>query len=520
MTADNPSQQHRLDELAPLIRQWFDYTEQVVAARRQNGLSAAQQFIALGKGSALRERVGALLDAMRDEEYLLLEQRQARSAATSSKTFLLLPLGVFLTLTMLSLGLFVLNAGVAERTQADDARKETEERLRRSRAQLNAFIEHAPFSIAMLDRDMNYLATSGRWLEEFGGGRADLTGRNYYEVLPEVPAEWRRIHQQGLAGATLKNDDDAWTRANGNKQWLRWAVLPWTDENGTVGGIIISTEDITERKRAEEELRESESRFRQLAESIKEVFWLTDPAKNEMLYVSPAYDEIWGRQRQDLYASPRDWIAAIHPEDRLRVVEAAQTKQARGDYAEEYRVVRPDGSVRWISDRAFPIRGPDGRVFRIAGVAEDITEQRHAREALRESERRFADMLDNVELVSLMLDREARVTYCNECLLRLTGWRREEVLGKNWFDLFVPTDEDRRRDVNAALLADVPIAKHHTNAILTRSGERRLIQWNNSVLRSPTGEVIGTASIGEDITEPTRAAGIQGSVGVDCRILG
>jgi PAS domain S-box-containing protein len=134
----------------------------------------------------------------------------------------------------------------------------------------------------------------------------------------------------------------------------------------------------------------------------------------------------------------------------------------------------------------------------------DITDQRRAKDDLRESERRFSDMLSNVDLVSLMLDREARITYCNDYLLRLTGWRREEVIGGGWFELFVPPGGNSMRDIFAALLANLPSASHHESEILTRSGGQRLIQWNNTVLRSVAGEVIGTASIGEDITDRTR----------------
>jgi PAS domain S-box-containing protein len=91
------------------------------------------------------------------------------------------------------------------------------------------------------------------------------------------------------------------------------------------------------------------------------------------LYVSPAYEEIWGRSCASLYASPQSWLDAIHPEDRERVRTASLTKQAAGDYCEEYRIIRPDGTVRWIRDRAFPVRDHAGNVYRLAGLAQDIT---------------------------------------------------------------------------------------------------------------------------------------------------
>ena len=140
--------------------------------------------------------------------------------------------------------------------------------------------------------------------------------------------------------------------------------------------------DNTERKKIETALRESEEQFRQVTEHIQEVFWLSDTLKNEVLYISPAYEAIWGRTCESLYRSPRSWLEAIHPEDRARVLEAALTKQAAGTYDEEYRIVRPDGSTRWIRDRAFPVHDSAGAVCRIAGVADDITERKKSEEEL------------------------------------------------------------------------------------------------------------------------------------------
>ncbi len=130
----------------------------------------------------------------------------------------------------------------------------------------------------------------------------------------------------------------------------------------------------------------------------------------------------------------------------------------------------------------------------------EVAGHKRTAQVLLESERRFADMLQNVELVSLMLDRDARITYCNDYLLRLTGWQREEVIGRNWLDIFIPADDAHMRDVFAKLIAEQSSAWHHENEILTRSGGRLFIRWSNTVLCSETGQVIGSASIGEDIT--------------------
>jgi PAS domain S-box-containing protein len=152
-----------------------------------------------------------------------------------------------------------------------------------------------------------------------------------------------------------------------------------------------------------------------------------------------------------------------------------------------------------FSVKVFPLPGD------CVGVAfENITEGKRVAYELRESERRQSSMLANLDLVSLMLDRDARITHCNDYFLRLTGWAREDVIGGNWFELFMPPELGQMRDVFASLLADAPEAWHYQNEILTRAGGRRSIRWNNSVLRSASGEVVGTASIGEDVTEHQR----------------
>ena len=170
---------------------------------------------------------------------------------------------------------------------------------------------------------------------------------------------------------------------DGTYRWIlaRGAVLRGVD--GTVLRMSGSHTDIHDRKNLDAALRESEQRFRQVAENIREVIWLSDVAKNEIAYISPGYELVWGRTCASLYASAHTWIEALHPEDRERVLAAATTKQVRGDYDETYRIVRPDHTVRWIRDRAFPVRDASGTVSRVAGLAEDITDSRHLNEELR-----------------------------------------------------------------------------------------------------------------------------------------
>jgi PAS domain S-box-containing protein len=215
-----------------------------------------------------------------------------------------------------------------------------------------------------------------------GWEAAELFGRSMHEAVHHSKADGSPYHPEECPIYAALKDGSVHTVANevfwkkdGTPFPVDYVSTP-IHEHGRVVGAVVVFKDITERKVAEDALRESEQLFRQVTESIKEVFWMSDPHKNAVLYVSPGYETVWGRSCESLHASPRSWLDAIHPDDRDRVLQAALTKQVTGEYDEEYRIIRPDGTVRWIHDRAFPVKDTSGSVYRIAGLAEDVTEQR------------------------------------------------------------------------------------------------------------------------------------------------
>ena len=196
--------------------------------------------------------------------------------------------------------------------------------------------------------------------------------------------------------------------AHGN--WYAWAFL--------VGGLIItaalipylllrlrraikievlvtklsrSNEDLglemAHRERAEEDLRDNEERFRQMAENIREVFFLVDQENRKLLYINSAVEDVWGRTRQSFYENPAVWLEAVHPEDFDRVHAAFQKQQVTGEFDEEFRIIRPDGSVRWVLERVTPIRNEHGEVYRLVGITEDVTQRRRLTAQLLTAER-------------------------------------------------------------------------------------------------------------------------------------
>lgn len=175
---------------------------------------------------------------------------------------------------------------------------------------------------------------------------------------------------------------------------------------------------------------ESEQRFRQLSENIREVFWMTNLAKTNMLYISPAYEVIWGRTVQSIYDSPQSWLEAIHDEDKSRVLQAAMTEQSSGAYDEEYRIVRPNGDVRWIHDKAFPVHDSEGVVYRIVGVAEDITGRKLAEHKIQDQQARLNGLIEAAMDAIVSTDECQNIIIFNRAAEQIFGYQAAEIIGQ------------------------------------------------------------------------------------------
>lgn len=276
------------------------------------------------------------------------------------------------------------------------ARKFVEDQLRRSQKQLQTFIEHAPISIAMFDREMNTLAYSRRWLEDFGRGLDSLTGRNHYQVHPDLPEEWRAIHRRGLAGETLKNEADHWIQSDGVERWLRWAVLPWRDTGGAIGGILISAEDITDRRRSERALRYQLDLNRGITEQSTDSIFVTD-AEGRVTAVNPEAERTFGQTALELHGRVlHDVIHHHYPDGRpfpmseCPLCRAYATGEAIRDH--EAIVFRKDGSPLVVTASNATLVS-DSKLVGVALILHDITAMRRSEQALRDADQRKDEFL-------------------------------------------------------------------------------------------------------------------------------
>jgi PAS domain S-box-containing protein len=201
------------------------------------------------------------------------------------------------------------------------------------------------------------------------------------KIIPEDRAKVAEIMQRGA-----KEEFDVEfriTHPDGSVRWIRDRGFPVRDESGQVYRMAGIANDITDRKLAEEALRASEERFRQIAENIHEVFWLKTPDLSRVLYLSPTYQNLIGAPAEDRYQDTgnRSFLELVHPDDLPVVLDVLKTPGQAFDV--EFRIRRGDGSTRWIRDRGFPIRDESGAVCRMGGVAEDVTDRKEAEDRLK-----------------------------------------------------------------------------------------------------------------------------------------
>ncbi|HLO87327.1 MAG TPA: PAS domain S-box protein [Nostocaceae cyanobacterium] len=277
-------------------------------------------------------------------------------------------------------------------------------------------MDSVPAAIAIFDQQMRYIFASHRWYEDYGLGDQDIIGCSHYEIFPEIPHHWREIHQRCLAGAVEKCEEEAFVRADGKVDWLKWEVRPWHEDSGAIGGIVMLTEVITARKQAENALAESQRRFQNIVTNVPgaifQVTYRNEAWKTE--YISDFIWELAGITAQEAVENDNAFISCIHPEDLenfLISINDALNNFIPWHY--EGRLVKPNGEIRWWQGDSTPIKNEQGEIV-FCGVFLDITQRKQSElalqklkdelqvlveertNALRQTEARLQRLTDNV----------------------------------------------------------------------------------------------------------------------------
>ncbi|HLP02449.1 MAG TPA: PAS domain S-box protein [Opitutaceae bacterium] len=331
-----------------------------------------------------------------------------------------------------------------------EARARATTALQEVEAQQRLFIEHAPAALAMFDREMRYLAASKRWIAAYKLAGKKLIGVSHYETSPDIPPRWREIHRRALAGEVLSAQADPYQHPDGSVQWERWEVRPWRNAGGEVGGIVVFVEDITERIVAEGALRESEERYRLLAENVGDVVWVLDLATMRMSYVSPSIERLRGLTPEEAMAE--SVIDSLAPESAAMIREGLPGRIAAfqaGDsqattQVHELRQKHRDGRWLWIETVTTLVRGRGG--LQVVGVSRDIAARKRIEEELRGSETRFRSAVAAAPL-PIFVQAGGCFVYLNDAAVKLFGANNAEALiGTSVLARFHAADHARVRE--------------------------------------------------------------------------
>lgn len=333
--------------------------------------------------------------------------------------------------------------------------------------------------------------------------RADVVGRRVTVVFPSV-------REFGLLDVFQRVWATGRTEHHPIRLYRDGRISGW--RNNQVfklpsGEVVVVYDDLTKEK-------EFEHQFRQLAQNIREVFWISSPDWKEMMYVSPAYEEVWGKPCRELYEDPNSWFDAIHADDK-EAVALDLSRKCESDYSDPqipvFRVVRPDREVRWISARGFPIRDERGRVVRIAGLAEDVTERIRAEGAAQEAENRFRATFEQAAVGMAHIGLDGRFLRLNDKLCEITGYSRTELQSRTFQDITHPDDLDAdlalARDLWAGRIPFYRIEKRY----FRKDGRVVWINLTASAALDPQGRPEYCIAVIEDISLRKEAEAVRAS---------
>jgi len=384
-------------------------------------------------------------------------------------------------------------------------RKQAEEALREREQNLRRFTEAAPVAIAMFDREMRYLAASQRFRDDFHLGAQELVGRCHYEIFPEIPEHWRAIHRRCLAGAVDRHPGERFVRSDGSEQWIRWEIQPWRQANGEVGGIVMFTEEITSQRRSEQALQASEARLR-LAQQVARIGtfeWNIQTGENTW---TAELEAMYGLQPGGFARTHEAWESLIHPEDRPEVVRQVGQALETAKFEAEWRVIWPDGTVRWLAGRSWVFKDENGNPLRMIGVDIDVTEAKQAEQALRRTQAELREAQRVAHLSSWRWDLRTDAISCSEELYKIFGLDPQQPFPAIRDQSRLYTAESWRLLEAARNAALETGAGYELDLELVRAdGAGVWVATLGEAVRDPSGRIEGLHCTVQDITRRKRA---------------
>jgi PAS domain S-box-containing protein len=392
-------------------------------------------------------------------------------------------------------------ATIAQGTDITE-RKRAEQALRQSENKYRTLLENLPQKIFLKDRNSVYISCNENYARDLKITPEQIIGKTDYDFHPKELAEKYRADDKRIISSGQSTEIEEEYIQDGRELTVHTVKTPLRDGQGNITGVLGIFWDITESKKMEDALRDSEQKYRDLFENARDTIITTD-VEARITGVNKLVEEYGFKKEQLVGKSIFDFIVEEHKERGLKDFKAAISgNPVRG----EMDVITRRGifTAEYIDN---PIKRA-GEIIGIQAILRDVTERRRAEQLLRKERDRSQKYLDVAGVMLVAIDSEQRVGLINKKGCEILGYKEEEILGKNWFNNFLP--ERVQREVQAIFQRlmcqqERTVPERHENPILTKSGDERLMAWHNSVLRDDAGKVIAALGSGEDITEQRKA---------------
>jgi len=362
------------------------------------------------------------------------------------------------------------------------------------------FVEHSPASIAMFDNQMCYLVASRRFLADYHLGNLNVEGRSHYEVFPEISERWKEFHRRGLAGETLKEDNDPFPRADGKTDWVRWEIRPWYESKNQIGGIILFSEVITAQVEDREALRESDKYNRMLFEQSVIGLALTS-FDGKLIDINTTYANIIGRTIDEAKALTYWEITPKKYDVQEKIqLELLEKIGSYGPYEKEY--IHKNGHLVPVRLQGLIVERNKEKY--IWSSVEDITQSKQAEQLLLKSEENYRTIFELSPVAAAFWDREANIIFWNKSAETIFGWSKDEVIGKKFTEFFVPESSRKYVEENIDLLINSISRETTINENLRKDGTAILCEWHNTIIYDKDGNPATIISMAKDVTEQKR----------------
>ncbi|HEY9596476.1 MAG TPA: PAS domain S-box protein [Cyanophyceae cyanobacterium] len=389
---------------------------------------------------------------------------------------------------------------ISDLKRAEQALQESEERYRQ-------IVEIASEGIWVIDPQGNTTFVNPKILQMLGYSAEEMLGKPLFAFMDEQEQSLARVYLEHRRQGLKEQHEFKFRCKDGSQLWTIIATTPIFDRSGQFTGALGMISDITQRKQAEQALRESEERFQEIASTINQLFFVRSLDSGQFLYISPAYEKIWGRTCESLYQNPQSWMESVHPDDRDLVTGSVIQQFQGNSVSREYRIIRPDNSIRWILADISVVRDETGKARRFVGIADDITERKQAEDALRKSEQALAEAQRIAHLGNWSFDILTQEISWSDEAFRIYGLdpSQPEPTYEQLLQQTHPDDRDLfQRNVGLAITQGKPY--EHEIRIFLPNGSMRYTLGRGQAVADESGQVIKLLGTVQDISDACRQA--------------